>query len=579
MLKQLRRAFSTSTQGKFNIFSSFSAVKGLFNAPLRHFKRASQPTGSNYSPQLNTTSDAFEEVAQEWQALVVGNPYDLNTFNYLEAVAQTNFGTVDNPHVVFTSDAPFRYVGCAGQPNEDDYEGHEYQVFMLREGPLQRCPSCGQVFKLVRLRDEYTPEMDYYGSGILPYEVQEMNEFDTPVLLNPMKLATHHEYSQFESPSNYIYSMVNPDEHDRILTDPAYRMQKTLSSEQLLKIYVDSLVAIDEEYHKQHGVQSPYPMNRVDYTTLIDVEKAIKKIDRTLNKVSKFQARKLIDPANHERREKRMMERNKARWENSMTFYYGELSEEEQKYRDYYETDLEKYPENEQFEEKLDEKEILSRKEYRLENFDFQEMYTNNPEDDQTTFVERKIFQYKYRQALDSAEVYEARNERMIQAQIKRFSDLEFLKEWNGIRKTVSEDPANHEAAMKYIALLKKEAVQQYKDYFQDDKQQDFSFLEGLQGGDEAKFLTIFENHTTLEGDISGFVTMPKREWNKSLGFWMNFYLDLKEAFVDLRPQAQRIVQEVEELSQQNVIVNILEGSKAEKEKKIGETKKIEGKN
>jgi hypothetical protein len=31
---------------------------------------------------------------------------------------------VDNPLVVFTADAPFRYVGCSGAQNEDDYEGH-----------------------------------------------------------------------------------------------------------------------------------------------------------------------------------------------------------------------------------------------------------------------------------------------------------------------------------------------------------------------------------------------------------------------------------------------------------------------
>ena len=29
--------------------------------------------------------------------------------------------TVDNPVVIFTADAPFRYVGCSGPQNEDDY--------------------------------------------------------------------------------------------------------------------------------------------------------------------------------------------------------------------------------------------------------------------------------------------------------------------------------------------------------------------------------------------------------------------------------------------------------------------------
>jgi len=41
---------------------------------------------------------------------------------------------VDNPHLIFTSDAPFRYVGCTGPTNEDDYEGHEYLVFFLNSG-------------------------------------------------------------------------------------------------------------------------------------------------------------------------------------------------------------------------------------------------------------------------------------------------------------------------------------------------------------------------------------------------------------------------------------------------------------
>jgi hypothetical protein len=33
--------------------------------------------------------------------------------------------------LIFTSDAPFRYVGCTGPTNEDDYEGHEYQVIQI----------------------------------------------------------------------------------------------------------------------------------------------------------------------------------------------------------------------------------------------------------------------------------------------------------------------------------------------------------------------------------------------------------------------------------------------------------------
>ena len=35
---------------------------------------------------LNTTAEGFDEVAQEWQALLVNNPYDVQTYNQLEQV-------------------------------------------------------------------------------------------------------------------------------------------------------------------------------------------------------------------------------------------------------------------------------------------------------------------------------------------------------------------------------------------------------------------------------------------------------------------------------------------------------------
>jgi len=102
----------------------------------------------------NLTHEAFEEVIHEYYAAYTGNPFHLQVYNNLDNIQTTNFGTVDNPCVVFTADTPFRYVGCTGLQNESDYEQHELHMFMLREGPLQRCSMCGQVFKLVRLRQE-----------------------------------------------------------------------------------------------------------------------------------------------------------------------------------------------------------------------------------------------------------------------------------------------------------------------------------------------------------------------------------------------------------------------------------------
>ena len=70
-------------------------------------------------------------------------------------------------------------------------------------------------------------------------------------------------------------------------------------------------------------------MNKIDYQTMIDVEKAIAKLDRLFIKVSKFHNRRFIDPENHERREKRLQERKKERLDNNYTLYLNGLTEEE----------------------------------------------------------------------------------------------------------------------------------------------------------------------------------------------------------------------------------------------------------
>lgn len=133
---------------------------------------------------------------------------------------------------------------------------------MLREGPLQRCPSCGQVFKLVRLRNEYSPEMDYYMTNFHTYEMREMGESDTTILMSATKFNTHFEHSQFETPSNMVYSMINPDEHDRMLVDPAFRMERTKQLEEKLKVYIFSLQEVEREYFATKGKMAKIPINK-----------------------------------------------------------------------------------------------------------------------------------------------------------------------------------------------------------------------------------------------------------------------------------------------------------------------------
>jgi hypothetical protein len=86
--------------------------------------------------------------------------------------------------------------------------------------------------------------------------------------------------------------------------------------------------AVDEQLDKQR-ISLPIPYGRDTYETWYNIELAISKFDRVFNKVEKFNARKLSDPENFERREKRMLERKRKRWTDNYTYFFGGLSEEE----------------------------------------------------------------------------------------------------------------------------------------------------------------------------------------------------------------------------------------------------------
>jgi hypothetical protein len=397
-------------------------LKNFVKAPQRVWGAIMEPTGRKQPLLENTTEMAFDEVSNEWQALVVGGAFDAQTYSMYEQVAQNNFGTVDNPHLIFTSDAPFRYVGCSGQPNPDDYEGHEFMIFMLREGPLQRCPICGQVYKLVRLRDEYTDEMDYYLSGLLPYEHQEFGEADhwshnSFIRLMPQS----YEHTNFPVESTNSYSMINPDDHDKLLVDPAYRMEKLTETEKVYEIYMASMVEIQNQFQQQNFSDSTrFLMDKSTYETLIDAEIALKKFDRQYKKLQKFHARQFLDIDNHERREQRMLENHNQRQVDSYTVFFGGLSEEELMYNDYFQTELEESPENEAFELSVDEEQVRSLPEYRTENFRFNSAFTGVASDDASSIVDTILFNFRNRRQIDSAEDYQRRQSRLVERQIER---------------------------------------------------------------------------------------------------------------------------------------------------------------
>jgi len=59
----------------------------------------------------------------------------------------------------------------------------------------------------------------------------------------------------------------------------------------------------------------------------MESEAIIKKLDRSFRKVLKFETRKYVDPENHARREARMLEKSKQRWDGAYTIFSGTLTE------------------------------------------------------------------------------------------------------------------------------------------------------------------------------------------------------------------------------------------------------------
>lgn len=81
-----------------------------------------------------------------------------------------------------------------------------------------------------------------------------MGESDVPSLASITKANTHYEHTVYDNPENTVYSMISSDEHDKVLIDPAYRMQRKAESEMKAKIYVLAM----EDYEKEQFMKSPW---------------------------------------------------------------------------------------------------------------------------------------------------------------------------------------------------------------------------------------------------------------------------------------------------------------------------------
>ena len=331
----------------------------------------------------------------------------------MESVVHSQFGTVDNPVLIFTSDSSWRIVICMGPGIEDDSSSHEKMFYFVREGPIHRCQVCGQCFKIVRLKDEYTEEQDYYSlmfSTLSHFDIQEED------MMAPLTniFGDRPSNSLQTVPGTNIYIHVNSDEADRILVDPAYKMDRISEAYEKLYAMQQAFQEVDRQMASQR-LHIPTPYGKDLYETWFKIEQSIRKFDRIFNKVEKFNARKFIHPEHHQRREARMLERKRERWTENYTYFFGGLIEEEQQYRDYYQTDVEMDHENDKQEEDADREEIARSGDFQFKRFDFVETsLLDEAHENFEDIIEHKIFKYKYRICNDDQATYERRMGRVI---------------------------------------------------------------------------------------------------------------------------------------------------------------------
>lgn len=87
------------------------------------------------------------------------------------------------------------------------------------------------------------------------------------------------------------------------------------------------------------------------------------------------------------------------------------------------------------------------------------------------------------------------------------------------------------------------EAVQQYRDYYEDapEEAEFFQYLENLSNRDQIRFMEIFEDFTVDKGDLKRYIMIDKREYNPELSVLSNMVLDLVDFKDRVRPMSQDI--------------------------------------
>lgn len=105
------------------------------------------------------------------------------------------------------------------------------------------------------------------------------------------------------------------------------------------------------------------------------------------------------------------------------------------------------------------------------------------------------MFRFNYRQAGDSLENFARRNNRMIERHLQRYEASNMKEVLTELNTAVSKNAENtNELTKKWVDFQLDEAVNQYKDYFESDKEDDLFLMEEAKQFDRETLLSMYDN-------------------------------------------------------------------------------------
>jgi hypothetical protein len=177
-----------------------------------------------------------------------------------------------------------------------------------------------------------------------------------------------------------------------------------------------------------------------------------------------------------------------------------------------------------------------------------------NGHEDYADLVEEKIFKFKYRMNADDPETFMRRQTRLRDRMLERAKTRDPQLEQNlfdlfqsdardASLATLALDPSSarmvaDEETRPFREYMVQEAIQQYRDYYEDDESESefFQYLGNLSNRDQIRFMEIFEDFTVYKADEKKYVMIDKREYNPELSVLSNMVLDLVDFKDRVRP-------------------------------------------